>query len=90
MIASLSYLLHPLVGNGYQFWSGIGSDFSELAIGCAVVAFFRQHNCHVRGCKRLGSRDDAVGAHACRRHHTLRHKHGVDPHSPIQGGSNAC
>lgn len=70
MIASLTYLLHPMNGKGYQFWSGIGSDFGELSILAAILAGYRHRNCHVKGCWRLGHDDPEHGFPACRKHHT--------------------
>lgn len=76
------YFWHPLTGNGYQFWSGIGSDIGELTIvgGLITIALqtYRHNNCHVVGCRKLGHNDPAVHAPACRDHHSLGHKHGVD------------
>lgn len=48
------WLLQPLSGQGYQFWSGIGSDFSEITILGAVVGLYYKHNCHTKGCPRIG------------------------------------
>jgi hypothetical protein len=64
----------PLHGEGYQFWSGIGSDLGELSILVAIVAFvygwWRVHNCHVRGCPRLMWHPHPVNGHpVCRHHH---------------------
>jgi hypothetical protein len=48
-------------GNGagnsshYLFWSGAGSDISELALAGAVLSLLRRHNCHVRRCPRIGT-----------------------------------
>lgn len=54
-----------LHGDGYQFWSGIGSG-SPLIVGAIVV--WRRHNCHVRWCPRIIWRTH--GEHElCRRHH---------------------
>lgn len=41
-------------GDWYGFWSGLGSDLSELAIVGALVAGIRRHNCHIHGCWRVG------------------------------------
>jgi hypothetical protein len=65
-----SQLLHPLAGNGYQFWSGIGSDAGEAALLGGVVVLLRHRNCHVKGCWRLGHLDPEHGHPACRRHHS--------------------
>jgi len=54
-----------LHGDGYQFWSGIGSG-SPLIAG--VYLAWRRHNCHVRGCPRVIWKQH--GDHSlCRRHH---------------------
>lgn len=57
-------LLHPEHG-GYNFWSGIGSG-SPLLAGIGV--YVRHHNCHVRGCFRLGHAHPEHGHPVCRRH----------------------
>ena len=53
----------------YAFWSGLGSDMSEIG-GLLALAwiFWRKHNCHVKGCWRIGHL--AAGAYlVCRKHH---------------------
>lgn len=67
-------LLHPLCGNGYQFWSGIGSDFGEYSIATAllfgIVTAYRRHNCHVKGCPWLQWHVHPEHGHpVCKRHH---------------------
>ena len=65
-------------GAWYLFWSGI---FGDATIFGGVLILLRKHNCHVDGCKSiLTSNDPAVHAPACRRHHSLGHLHGKDPH----------
>ena len=76
----LWHLIHPLSGDGYQFWSGIGSDFGEATIVISILLIVRHHNCHVKGCPRLGHADEH-GHPACKRHHTKRDALGVDPHA---------
>lgn len=57
-----NYLFHPLNGNGYQFWSGIGSDFGELtllAVIGTIIHWYINSRCHVggvglRGCRKRG------------------------------------
>jgi hypothetical protein len=68
MIHALGFL-DPLWGTGYQFWSGIGSDFGEVTILVACISFYRHVNCGVTGCKRLGHRVEGSGHRACKRHH---------------------
>ena len=44
-----------LTGPWYGFWSGFGSDLSEIGgLGVVSYIFWRKHNCHVRGCWRIG------------------------------------
>ncbi len=69
--------LNPLWGSGYQFWSGIGSDFGEATIILSAVLLIRHRNCHVKGCWRLGHADPAHGFPACKVHHSHADRHGV-------------
>ena len=63
-------LLHPLHGNGYQWWSGEGSDIGEAAIIGGLVAILRRHNCHEYRCWRLAWHPDPETGHPlCKRHH---------------------
>ncbi|HEV7133207.1 MAG TPA: hypothetical protein VGN27_05695 [Gaiellaceae bacterium] len=59
--------LDPLKGNGYQFWSGIGSGSPILAAG---LVWWHHHNCHVQRCWRLSWHPHPDHGHpVCRRHH---------------------
>ena len=53
----------------YNFWSGIGSDLSEITLVAGLVAVYRRHTCEVRWCWRIGRLDTAAGHCVCRRHH---------------------
>jgi hypothetical protein len=64
-----TYVLHPERGNGYQWWSGIGSDFGEVTIVAAILATLRHRNCHEKGCWRLGHPHPEHGFPTCRRHY---------------------
>ena len=56
-----------LHGDGYQFWSGIGSGSPILAAAFLVA---RHHICHERRCYRLVfAPHPDHGAPVCRRHH---------------------
>jgi hypothetical protein len=57
-------------GPWYGFWSGFGSDLGEIALLAAVLGFFRHHNCHRKGCWRLGHPDPEHNWPACRVHHS--------------------
>jgi hypothetical protein len=60
----------PLHNDGYNFWSGIGSDFGEITIIIAVLAWWRHHNCQVKGCWRIHLHIPTGGGHlVCKRHH---------------------
>jgi hypothetical protein len=45
VIPDLVTPLDPLHGDGYQWWSGVGSGSPLLA---AVLVYLRKHNCHVQ------------------------------------------
>jgi len=55
-------------GRWYAFWSGFGSDVSEFALLGAIYGMLRKHNCHSRGCWRIG-RHVVGGTPWCDRHH---------------------
>lgn len=57
-------------GPAYLFWSGVGSDITELAVLGGLVSLYRKHNCHVKGCPRLGRHLIAGTTYVvCARHH---------------------
>ena len=56
-------------GPYYGFWSGFGSDLGEATIVVGIVATWRHHNCHVKGCARLGRKVDGTPYLACPKHH---------------------
>ena len=59
-----------LSGGYYGFWSGFGSDISELAIVGGLISLARTHNCHVKGCWRIGKHPTADGLYKfCSLHH---------------------
>jgi hypothetical protein len=73
------WILHVLgvdnvSGPWYGFWSGFGSDLGEVTIIAGLLAIYKRHNCHVKGCLRIGRHpftDDATGATymLCGKHH---------------------
>lgn len=75
----LHWLLHWLAvhtgtvnepGPYYGFFSGFGSDLSELALLAGVIGLLRKHNCAVHRCWRIGRHPVAGTTHTvCRRHH---------------------
>ena len=71
-------------GPYYGFWSGFGSDLGELAIIGGLIGIYRKHNCHVKGCWRIGRHPvEGTDFTVCRPHHPdkaptaadLRHKY---------------
>ena len=60
----------PLHSDGYNFWSGIGSDFGEATILLAVLAWWKHRNCQVKGCWRIHLHTPTEAGHfVCKRHH---------------------
>ena len=65
-----TYLLHPLTGSGYQWWSGAGSDLGEITILGALLVGLRKVNCQSPRCWRIGHHRTADGLHhLCAVHH---------------------
>lgn len=58
-------LFDPLHGDGYQFWSGIGSGSPILM---ALGVWWHHHNCVQKGCWRKGHPDPEHGHPVCRKH----------------------
>jgi hypothetical protein len=56
-------------GPYYGFWSGFGSDIGEATLIVGVGAAWRHHNCHVKGCARLGRPVAGTPYIACPKHH---------------------
>lgn len=62
--------LDNLSGPQYGFWSGVGSDITEVVLIGAIITALRHRNCHVKGCWRLQWRAVPGTDHVvCRRHH---------------------
>ena len=76
-------------GANYLFWSGVGSDFTEVALIGAAYTVWRRHNCGVRGCWRIGRRVVPGTDHvACNRHHPNpppTHAQMLDEHREAMG-----
>jgi hypothetical protein len=70
MLATVwSYVLHPLHGNAYQWWSGPGSDLGEVTLIGLLIAAYRHINCEAPRCPRRGPYKTADGHKLCRKHH---------------------
>jgi hypothetical protein len=64
--------LDNLSGPYYGFWSGAGSDITELALVGVLVEFMRRHTCHMHRCLRPANHPvtvDGVTYRVCRKHH---------------------
>ena len=72
MGAFIAYILgiDNEAGPWYAFWSGFGSDMTEFLVLGGLYGMWRKHNCHVKGCWRIG-RHAVQGTTyiVCRRHH---------------------
>lgn len=53
----------------YAFWSGFGSDIGEATLVVGAAAVWRHHNCHVKGCARIGRLVPGTPYLACPKHH---------------------
>lgn len=52
----------------YDFWSGAGSDLTEVTLLGAVAGWWHKVNCHQEGCWRIG-RHLVDGTPYCNTHH---------------------
>lgn len=68
MLIELITPLDPLHNDGYQFWSGIGSDFGEVTLIVGFIAWWHHRNCVEKGCWRKGHPDPEHGHPVCSRH----------------------
>ena len=64
-----TYALHPLRGNGYQWWSGAGSDLGEVTLIGLALGAWKHINCEQPGCPFPGHRHPEHGRPVCRRHY---------------------
>lgn len=56
-------------GTWYGFWSGFGGAIPDFLILGSIITVYRHHNCHVKGCWRLGKPVDGTPYLACPMHH---------------------
>ena len=78
MIHGLLHVLgiDNLGGYWYGWWSGFAGDLSILA---TPVVLLHKHNCHVRGCPRVGKHPVAGTTWTvCRKHHPDDHPTAAD------------
>jgi hypothetical protein len=53
----------------YGFWSGFGGSIPDFLILGSIITVYRHHNCHVKGCIRLGKPVEGTPYLACPVHH---------------------
>jgi hypothetical protein len=85
LVASLpAWVWHPLVGKGYQLWSGIASDVGEITLPVTLIAgaltlrsWLHQHfECHKDTCHKLGFHHvEGTPYRTCWSHHPVLSKH---------------
>jgi hypothetical protein len=56
-------------GTWYGFWSGFGGAIPDFLILGSIITVYRHHNCHVKGCLRLGKPVEGTPYVACPIHH---------------------
>jgi hypothetical protein len=56
-------------GTWYGFWSGFGGAIPDFLILGSIITVYRHHNCHVKGCLRLGKPVEGTPYLACPAHH---------------------
>src|SRR5580692_7333004 len=56
-------------GTWYWFWSGFGGAIPDFLILGSIITIYRRHNCHVKGCFRLGKPVEGTPYLACPAHH---------------------
>lgn len=57
-------------GPYYGFFSGFGSDLGEIALIGGLIAIYRKHNCHVKGCFRIAKHSvEGTPFITCKKHH---------------------
>ena len=101
-----NWIWHPLgstaqcVGKnckGYNFWSGLGSDLSEITLIITLISgilWFRRHyQCHEETCKKIGLHHvPGTPYRTCWHHHPVlsQHSRGKVPLSKIQAAHAAA
>lgn len=61
--------LNDEAGDWYGFWSGFGGAIPDFLILGSIITVYRHHNCHVKGCLRLGKPVEGTPYLACPIHH---------------------
>ena len=82
-----TYFAHPLKGNGYQWWSGAGSDLGEATLVGLAIGWLKHHNCREKGCWRLGHAHPAHGQPVCWKHRARRDREPIGRTTSDDGGA---
>ena len=54
----------------YAWWSGVGSDIGEVTLLGGLWMLYSKHNCHTKGCWRLGKHHvEGTPYIVCPKHH---------------------
>jgi hypothetical protein len=74
VVMGLGHLVGADGREWYNFWSGAGADLGQLVLLGGAIGLYRKHNCHVRGCWRIG-KQQVVGTSwvVCHKHHPEGH-----------------
>lgn len=64
-------------GRPYGFWSGFGSDLSEIALIVGGITLYKHHNCAVKRCPRIARKHWSVKGTPLRtcHHHATKYWH---------------
>ena len=60
-------------GPEYLAWSGWVSDIGEITLIAAIFGLYHKHNCHEKGCIRIG-KHIFDGTPYCTKHHPVGNK----------------
>lgn len=66
----------------YNFWSGFGSDVTELLVLVTAIQLLRHANCHTKGCWRIGHKVEGTPFRLC--HHCHPDHPGNKRNVPIE------
>lgn len=63
-----------------SFYGIVSGWLGDLGLLVGLVMYYRKHNCHVKGCPRLGKHSVGDGSLiVCKKHHPLHHDTRITP-----------
>lgn len=68
-----TYIAPSQYSDHYNFWSGFGSDITELALIAGAIGLYKRHNCAVPHCPWIAHSKYEIKEtkqYTCRGHHT--------------------